>query len=200
MLTPETYEYSLNRYIVQYPNSDEFEYIIGNLYILRRKKSGIQGLSDYRIQEIYLEKHNNTPPESYDIITEWGKEYKKDELSRIERKIKFYQIRLDRLNNRDIEKYGKEKQVQNLNWSGDQLQLSELIKALLEARMFVGHPDKEVFQKVFELFNVEYSDSIKRDRISTIRGRVHDMTPFLNILQSKLEQFIKDKDADRLNK
>tara|TARA_E500000318_G_C3565148_1_gene215332 strand:+ start:967 stop:1569 length:603 start_codon:yes stop_codon:yes gene_type:complete len=200
MLTPETYEYSLNRYIVQYPNSDEFEYIIGNLYILRREKSGIQGLSDYRIQEIYLEKHNDTPPEDYDIITEWGKEYKKDKLSRIERKIKFYQIRLDRLNNRDIEKYGKEKQVQNLNWSGDQLQLSELLKALLEARMFVGHPDKEVFQKVFELFNVEYSDSIKRDRISTIRGRLHDMTPFLNILQSKLEQFIKGKDADRLNK
>lgn len=95
MLTPETYEYSLTRYIVQYPNSDEFEYIIGNLYILRREKSSIQGLSDYRIQEIYLEKHNDTPPESYDIITEWGKEYKKDKLSRIERKIKFYQIRLD---------------------------------------------------------------------------------------------------------
>lgn len=82
----------------------------------------------------------------------------------------------------------------SLKWSGTALELSELLKALTASKCFIGHTDKEVFEKMFCFLNVEYSESIKRDRLRNVKNRVLDLTPFLDKLHINLESWIKSKD------
>ena len=95
----------------------------------------------------------------------------------------------------DIYNVGTKRLYDNsLNWSGTDLQLAELLKSLIESKLFVGYNDKEVFEKVFDFFGVQFSDSTKKERLSTIRARTKDLSPFLNKLEINLNNWIRSKD------
>lgn len=196
MLNHELYEYSLNNYLNAYPESDEYEYIIGNLFGLRMSRLNILRISDYRLQEMYFEQNKKDIDPDYSIILKWGEKYKKKETERLDRKIKFYQVRQRRLNiqNNPQESISQTLDAQKLNWSGTQLELTELLKALTKSNCFVDHSDKEVFEKIFNFLRVEYSENIHRDRVKTVKNRIKDLTPFLDRLYTHLTNWINSKD------
>jgi hypothetical protein len=68
------------------------------------------------------------------------------------------------------------------------------LKSLIESKLFVGYNDKEVFEKVFDFFGVQFSDSTKKERLSTIGARTKDLSPFLNKLEINLNNWIRAKD------
>lgn len=83
---------------------------------------------------------------------------------------------------------------QKIKWSGTDLELSELIKSLIESGKLSGHTDKEIFKTLFEMFGVDYTDSIKKERLATIKARIKDKTPLLEKLFINLKSWIDTKD------
>lgn len=81
----------------------------------------------------------------------------------------------------------------SLNWQGSELQFSELTKALFETKLVShGITQKEFFKKMKLLFNVKEFD--EKEKLKGIRARSKDLTPFLNILETSLNNWIKNKD------
>ena len=87
-----------------------------------------------------------------------------------------------------------------LKWTGKDLELFELIKALIQSKKINSQSEKVTFKTIFNFFGLTYSDSRKRDAIQTIRARVKDKTPFLIDLQLDLENWIEAKDQDKLSR
>jgi hypothetical protein len=196
MLNQETYNYSLNKYITHYPKSDEYEYIIGQIFTLRNFKLSIQFLSEYDLQQKYLSifKKNKSDYDLDEIIA-WGTEYKLQQQNKIDREIKFYEIQLGRINpNTTIKENSQTEPRKLLKWTGTDLELSETLKALIETDKFVGQREKHVFKIIFETLGLKYSDSIKKERLATIKNRTKELTPFIHSMETNLSIWIKEKD------
>lgn len=80
-----------------------------------------------------------------------------------------------------------------LHWSGEYRELTELLKALIETKKFVGHSDKEVFEKFCDFLGLDNSNDRKKDTLKTIRLRKHDKTKFLDELIINLNKWQEDK-------
>jgi hypothetical protein len=80
-----------------------------------------------------------------------------------------------------------------LNWQGTQLEFTELIKALLLSNKISPElSQKEVFNRLKEFFNVDAFN--ENDKIRDIRNRTNTPTPFINTLETSLDNWIKSKD------
>lgn len=81
----------------------------------------------------------------------------------------------------------------SLNWQGTNLEFTELIKALYESNKL--NPElkqNEIFKRLKQFFNVaEFNEN---DKLKDIRKRTHTTTPLLNILETSLNNWIKNKD------
>lgn len=84
-------------------------------------------------------------------------------------------------------------QTYSLNWQGSEIQFSELSKALFETKLISPQlTQKEMFKRMKLLFNVKEFDD--KEKLKGIRGRTKDLTPFINILETSLNNWIKHKD------
>lgn len=91
-------------------------------------------------------------------------------------------------------KSNTQQNIQNtLNWQGTPLEFTELIKALLLTKKISPElSQKEVFNRLKEFFNVDaFNES---DKLKDIRKRINTPTPFINTLETSLDNWIKSKD------
>ena len=80
-----------------------------------------------------------------------------------------------------------------LNWTGTELELSELIKALIEAKKFSTESTQtEIFKKFRYFFNVKNFN--EKDKLRDIRKRTDTLSIFINKLEISLNNWIKAKD------
>lgn len=80
-----------------------------------------------------------------------------------------------------------------LNWAGTELELSELIKALIQAKKISPElTQTEIFKRFKDLLNV--SNFNESDKLKDIRKRTNTLTPFINTLGITLSNWIKAKD------
>lgn len=80
-----------------------------------------------------------------------------------------------------------------LNWAGTELELSELIKALIQANKL--NPEltqTEIFKRFRYFFNVKDFD--ENDKLKDIRKRTNTLAIFINKLEISLSNWIKAKD------
>jgi hypothetical protein len=81
----------------------------------------------------------------------------------------------------------------SVSWQGTELEFSELVKALIESKKLSPElSQKEIFKRMGVCFNIESFN--ENDKIKDIRKRTNTPTPFLNILQTSLDNWIKRKD------
>jgi hypothetical protein len=80
-----------------------------------------------------------------------------------------------------------------LSWKGSNLQLTELIKALIESNL-LNHElsQKEIFKRFTDFLQVTEFD--ENDKIRDIRKRTHTKTPLLNLLEKSITSYIINKD------
>jgi hypothetical protein len=84
-------------------------------------------------------------------------------------------------------------QTNSLNWQGTPIQFTELTKALFETKLISPEiTQKEFFKRMKQFFNVKDFDD--KERLKGIRARSKDLTPFINILETSLNNWIKNKD------
>lgn len=80
-----------------------------------------------------------------------------------------------------------------LNWAGTELELSELIKALIIANKLNSELSQtEIFKRFRDFFNV--SNFKESEKLNDIRKRSNTLTPFINTLEISLSNWIKAKD------
>jgi hypothetical protein len=80
-----------------------------------------------------------------------------------------------------------------LHWQGTDLQFSELTKALFETNLISpGLTQKEFFKRMKLFFNVKDFDD--KEKLKGIRARTKDLTPFINTIETSLNNWIKNKD------
>lgn len=80
-----------------------------------------------------------------------------------------------------------------LNWTGTELELSELIKALIEAKKFSTESTQtEIFKRFRYFFNVKNFN--ENDKLRDIRNRTNTLSIFINKLETSLNNWIKAKD------
>lgn len=80
-----------------------------------------------------------------------------------------------------------------LNWTGTELELSELIKALIEAKKFSTESTQtEIFKRFRYFFNVKNFN--EKDKLRDIRKRTDTLSIFINKLEISLNNWIKAKD------
>lgn len=104
-----------------------------------------------------------------------------------------YRLRqLSNLNRRSINQVQVQSKSLELTWSGKYIQLAELLKSLIEAKMFINHTDKEVFESFTKFLQIE--NKSKKETLATIRKRTKDKTPFLDMLSYHLENWNSSKD------
>jgi hypothetical protein len=188
MINHDSYEYLLNNYLNCYPDADEYEFVIGNIYQLRKRRISTQQESEFSLQELYLKQFPNNDTDFF----QWCKEYKEQELNKIDKNLTFFQTRLNRINPTSLE--NEVEKTPRLKWTGNDLELSETLKALIQSQKFVGNTDKKVFEVIFELFSVKFTESIKKERLSTIKKRTKDYTRFINEMEINLTNWINKKD------
>lgn len=141
-----------------------------------------------------IEKLSYTRNKTVEFITEHAKKigYKITiELNEFEGSLQSHIKKIEKKN--DIQKQ-EVKETEKLKWSGTDLELSEILKSLLELKKINGHSDKQIFETIFKMFGMKYSDSIKKERLATIKKRIITKTPFLNQLSASLELWIDHKD------
>jgi hypothetical protein len=84
-------------------------------------------------------------------------------------------------------------QTNSLNWQGTPLQFTELTKALFETKLVSPEMNqKEFFKRMKLFFNID--DFKEREKLKDIRIRTNTTTPLLNILETSLNNWIKNKD------
>ena len=99
----------------------------------------------------------------------------------------------DEIMNPMIEAGNSLAQISTLNWSGTKLELSELIKALIQSnKLNTGMHQNEIFKRFRDFLNVEEFD--ENDKLKDIRKRTNALTPLINILETSLNSWIKVKD------
>ena len=80
-----------------------------------------------------------------------------------------------------------------LNWQGSELHFTELIKALFETKLISPEiTQKEFFKRMKQFFNVKDFD--EKEKLKGIRARTKDLTPFINTIETSLNNWIKNKD------
>jgi hypothetical protein len=81
----------------------------------------------------------------------------------------------------------------SLNWQGSELHFTELIKALFETKLISPEiTQKEFFKRMKQFFNVKDFDD--KEKLKGIRARTKDLTPFINTIETSLNNWIKNKD------
>lgn len=75
---------------------------------------------------------------------------------------------------------------QQVKWTGENIELVELIKSLIQADKISGKNEKEIFKFFADLFNVEIN---QKQQLQTIKKRTTDQTPLLNILTDRMEKW-----------
>jgi len=87
-----------------------------------------------------------------------------------------------------IENHGKEKEAlphnSELKFLGNEIEFTELVKALIEAKMIQGKNQKAIFEGLGNFLNVPKFD--KTDKLRFIKKRSKEIAPFLNNLEDKL--------------
>lgn len=84
-------------------------------------------------------------------------------------------------------------QISTLNWSGTKLELSELIKALIQSnKLNTGMHQNEIFKRFRDFLNVEEFD--ENDKLRDISERTKTTAVFINKLEISLNNWIKAKD------
>jgi hypothetical protein len=85
------------------------------------------------------------------------------------------------------------KEINSLKWQGTPLQFTELTKALIQSNLISPELfENERFKRMREFFNVDTFD--EGDKLKEIRKRTNTTTPLLNILETSLNNWIKNKD------
>lgn len=80
-----------------------------------------------------------------------------------------------------------------LHWQGTPLQFTELTKALIQSNLISPELfENERFKRMREFFNVDTFD--EGDKLKDIKKRSNTTTPLLNILETSLNNWIKNKD------
>lgn len=83
--------------------------------------------------------------------------------------------------------------ISTLNWSGTKLELSELIKALIQSnKLNTGMHQNEIFKRFRDFLNVEEFD--ENDKLRDISERTKTTAVFINKLEISLNNWIKAKD------
>ncbi|WP_411377425.1 RteC domain-containing protein [Flavobacterium psychrophilum] len=83
--------------------------------------------------------------------------------------------------------------LQKLNWQGTTLEFTELFKSLiLSNKLNPELTQTEIFSRLKNLFNI--NDFKETDKLRDIRKRTNTPTPFLNILETSLNNWIEEKD------
>ena len=84
-------------------------------------------------------------------------------------------------------------EANSLNWQGSELQFTELTKALFETKLISPEiTQKEFFKRMKQFFNVKDFDD--KEKLKGIRARTKDLTPFINTIETSLNNWIKNKD------
>jgi hypothetical protein len=85
------------------------------------------------------------------------------------------------------------KEINSLKWQGTPLQFAELTKALKQSNLISPEISQKDFFKIMkQIFNVDEFD--EGDKLKEIRKRTNTTTPLLNILETSLNNWIKNKD------
>ncbi|EKT3966451.1 RteC domain-containing protein [Flavobacterium psychrophilum] len=83
--------------------------------------------------------------------------------------------------------------LQKLNWQGTTLEFTELFKSLiLSNKLNPELTQTEIFSRLKNLFNI--NNFKETDKLRDIRKRTNTPTPFLNILETSLNNWIEEKD------
>lgn len=98
---------------------------------------------------------------------------------------------------RKNQNYVKDKHPQNikpLQWKGTAIQLTELTEALINCNMLNPELNKEqIYERIKQLFNFDFDH---KEHKKTIRKRTKDLTPFIEILDTSVKNWITQKDGN----
>ena len=83
--------------------------------------------------------------------------------------------------------------IQLLNWKGTELQFTELIKALKESNLISPEENQNTIFKRFRAF-LQVDEFTESDKLKDIRKRTIIKTPFINLLETSLLNWIHKKD------
>jgi hypothetical protein len=89
--------------------------------------------------------------------------------------------------------------INTINWQGTELEFTELFKSLIESKKL--NPElsqKEIFNRLRRNFNIQDFD--ETDKIREITNRINTPTPFLNILETALNNYRNKQLEKRKNK
>ncbi len=89
--------------------------------------------------------------------------------------------------------------INTLNWQGTDLEFTELFKSIIESNKL--NPEltqKEIFNRLRRNFNLQDFD--ETDKIREITNRINSPTPFLNILETALNNYRNKQLEKRKNK
>jgi len=75
----------------------------------------------------------------------------------------------------------------NVKWSGESIELVELIKSLIQADKISGKNEEEIFKFFADLFKVEMD---KKQQLQTIKKRTTTQTSFLDNLTLRMDRWI----------
>lgn len=91
----------------------------------------------------------------------------------------------------DNHKNQENAEYSKLSWTGSEIELAELLKALCEAKVIKASTDKEVFEEFSKFFGIELD---KTQKLQTIKKRTKhgEKAKFLNDLSQRLERWIDD--------
>lgn len=93
----------------------------------------------------------------------------------------------------------EQNEINTLNWQGTDLEFTELFKSLIESNKL--NPEltqKEIFNRLRKNFNIQDFD--ETDKIREITNRINTPTPFLNILETALNNYRNKQLEKRKNK
>ena len=110
-------------------------------------------------------------------------------------KSSFDEVKKDFLKDENFEQNG----INTLNWQGTDLEFTELFKSLIESNKL--NPEltqKEIFNRLRKNFNIQDFD--ETDKIREITNRINTPTPFLNILETALNNYRNKQLEKRKNK
>jgi hypothetical protein len=189
----KTYKTRFAEYQKIYKDCNEFNFLNSEL----NEGVFIHKFNQYNIDELIEEKI------SYSLVKR-GRFIKK-RLSKLGFKLTISkkQLRSDKFSinsSKENPKPRKEKETKikikdhsNLKWNGSNLQLTELIKALIESNL-LNHElsQKEIFKRFTDFLQVKEFD--ENDKIRDIRKRTHTKTPLLNLLEKSITSYIINKD------
>ena len=110
-------------------------------------------------------------------------------------KSSFDEVKKDFSKDENFEQNG----INTLNWQGTDLEFTELFKSLIESNKL--NPEltqKEIFNRLRKNFNIQDFD--ETDKIREITNRINTPTPFLNILETALNNYRNKQLEKRKNK